>query len=330
MRKIRIAQIGTSKYSHGNEIFGALGANSELFEIVGYALPEEERVKFPDKMKRFEPYREMTVEEILSDPEIEAVAVETEEIYLTKYAQMVADAGKHLHMEKPGSPNLSDFEHLIATLKEKKLAFSTGYMYRFNPKIIEAIEKAKNGELGKIYSVEAHMSCKHTPVVREWLAAFPGGMMFFLGCHLVDLIYRIKGEPNEVIPLNSPTGIDGVSTDTYGMAVFKYDDGVSFAKTCADELGGFLRRQLVISGEKGTIEIKPLEVFGESGQYTVSSENYSLEWAGKWSSSKSEPYHRYEAMMCNFAEIINGKENPYTYDYELSLFKLVMKACGVK
>jgi predicted dehydrogenase len=232
-------------------------------------------------------------------------------------------------MEKPGSPNLSDFERLIATLKEKKLAFSTGYMYRFNPKIIEAIEKAKNGELGKIYSVEAHMSCKHAPVVREWLAAFPGGMMFFLGCHLVDLIYRIKGEPNEVIPLNSPTGIDGVCTDTYGMAVFKYDGGVSFAKTCADEFGGFLRRQLVISGEKGTIEIKPLEVFGESGQYTVSSENYSLEWVGEWSSSKSELYDRYEAMMCNFAEIINGKENPYTYDYELSLFKLIMKACGV-
>ena len=39
-----------------------------------------------------------TVDEILKNPEIEAVAVETEEIYLTKYALMVAEAGKHLHI----------------------------------------------------------------------------------------------------------------------------------------------------------------------------------------------------------------------------------------
>ena len=330
MRKIKIAQIGTSQNSHGTDIWQTLLKRSDLFEVVGYAMPEREKEKFEARIKPFLGYREMTIEEILNDPEIEAVTVETEEIYLTKYAQMVADAGKHLHMEKPGGIDPDAFERLVNTLKEKNLVFSLGYMYRFNPKINEIIKRVKDGEFGKIYSVEAHMSCKHSIDTRTWLSNFPGGMMFFLGCHLVDLIYRIKGEPNDTIPLSTPTGIDGVSTDTYGMAVFKYDDGVSFAKTCADELGGFLRRQLVISGEKGTIEIKPLEAFGKSGQYTVSSENYSLGWAGEWSSSKSEPYDRYEAMMHNFAEMVRGKENPYTYDYELGLYRLIMKACGVK
>ena len=32
--------------------------------------------------------------------------------------------------------------------------------------------------------------------------------------------------------------------------------------------------------------------------------------------------------MLNFAEIVHGKENPYSYDYELALFELVLKACG--
>ena len=102
MEKIRIAQIGTSAYSHGYSIFRTLLAHPELFEVVGYALPENEREKFPAQMPEFSRCREMTVEEILADPTIEAVAVETEEIYLTKYALMVAKAGKHLHMEKPG------------------------------------------------------------------------------------------------------------------------------------------------------------------------------------------------------------------------------------
>ena len=124
MKKIKIAQIGTSKNSHGKPIFRTLTELSDVFEIVGYALPEGEREKFPAQMDVFEGYTEMTVEEILSDPEIEAVAVETEEIYLTKYALMVAKAGKHLHMEKPGGVELSDFRKLISILKEKSLVQS--------------------------------------------------------------------------------------------------------------------------------------------------------------------------------------------------------------
>ena len=328
MKKIRVAQIGTSKNSHGNHIWKSIIKQSDVFEIVGYAFPEDEREKFPDQAKLFEGYREMTVAQILNDPTIEAVTVETEEIYLSKYALMVANAGKHLHMEKPGGVDLAEFTRLIEALKSQKLVFSTGYMYRFNPKIQEALAKIKNGELGEIYSVEAHMDCKHPTEVRQWLQNFPGGMMFFLGCHLLDLIYQIQGEPEEIIPLNCSMGYDGVTANDYGMVVIKYKNGVSFAKTCANETGGFMRRQLVICGEKGTIEIKPLEVLVEGGQYTVMNEAYSTEWHKEWDTSKSEVYDRYDDMMRNFAEMVRGKKNPYSHDYELGLYKLILRSCG--
>ena len=328
MKKIKVAQIGTSKNSHGNLIWESMIKQKDIFDVVGYALPENEREKFPDRAKAFDGYNELTVDEILNNPEIEAVAVETEEIYLTKYALMVANAGKHLHMEKPGGVDLADFEKLVEILKSKNLTFSTGYMYRFNPKIQEALAKVKNGELGEIYSVEAHMDCKHPAEVRQWLQNFPGGMMFFLGCHLIDLIYQIQGEPEEIIPFNCSTGYDEVTANDYGMVVFKYKSGVSFAKTCANENGGFLRRQLVICGTKGTIEIKPLEVLTEGGQYTVMNEAYSTEWHKEWDTTKSEVYDRYDGMMRNFAEMVRGKENPYSYDYELGLYKLILKSCG--
>jgi predicted dehydrogenase len=301
---------------------------ADIFDIVGYALPENEREKFPEHANAFDGYDEMSVDEILNNLEIEAVAVETEEIYLTKYALMVANAGKHLHMEKPGGTALPDFEKLIDILKLKNLTFSTGYMYRFNPKIKEALAKIKNSELGEIYSVEAHMNCKHPSEVRQWLDNFPGGMLFFLGCHLIDLIYQIQGEPLEVLPLSCSSHIDGISTNDYGMVVFKYKNGVSFAKTSAVENGGFLRRQLVICGEKGTIEIKPLEVSANGGLYTVMNEIHSTDWHKAWDSTKTDVYDRYDDMMRNFAEMIRGKENPYSYDYELNLYRLILKACG--
>lgn len=328
MKKIKIAQIGTSKNSHGNAVWNSMLKQSDIFDVVGYAFPENEREKFPDHAKSFDRYREMSVEEILNDPQIEAVAVETEEIYLTKYARMVADAGKHLHMEKPGGIDFSEFTKLIDILKDKKMVFSTGYMYRFNPRIREAIAKVKSGELGQIYAVEAHMSIKHSTEVRKWLNAFPGGMLFYLGCHLIDLVYQLQGEPMEVLPLSCSTGIDGISSPDYGMAVFRYPNGLSYVKTSANERGGFMRRQLVICGEKGTIEIKPLEVLLPNGQYTVSAEAYSEDWFQAWTVSQTEVYDRYDGMMRNFAEMIRGKSNPYSYDYELSLYRLILRSCG--
>ena len=328
MKRIKIAQIGTSRNSHGNPIWGSLLKQSELFDVVGYAFPESEREKFPEQAKAFDSYREMTVEEILNDPNIEAVAVETEEKYLTKYALMAASAGKHVHMEKPGGASLSEFEALIDTLKSKGLVFSTGYMYRFNPAVKKAIEAVKTGKLGKIISVEAQMSCTHSREVREWLSEFPGGMLFFLGCHLIDLVYQLQGEPKEVLPLSCSTGIDGIKSCDYGMAVFKYPNGVSFVKTADVERGGFTRRQLVITGELGTIEIKPLEICAEGGQYTVYNEYYGTDWYKPREEKKTELYDRYDGMLKSFAETVMGKTAQYSYDYELGLYRLILKACG--
>ena len=42
------------------------------------------------------------------------------------------------------------------------------------------------------------MSCDHPLEKRKWLSSFQGGMSFFLGCHLTDLIYTLQGTPEEV------------------------------------------------------------------------------------------------------------------------------------
>ena len=330
MRRVKIAQIGTSSNSHGNNIFEALKQNDDLFEIVGYVFPENEREKFPERMPAFEGYRELTLEEVLNTPEIEAVAVETEEIYLSKYALMVAKSKKHIHMEKPGGLVLSDFEKLIDTVKKNKTVFHTGYMYRYNPYVIELKNQIKNGELGDIISIEAQMSAANPKNVREWLGTFKGGMMFYLGCHLIDLIISIQGKPKNIIPLNKRTGADGVCAEDFGMAVLEYENGVSFAKTSALEIGGFERRQLVVTGTKKTVELRPLEWFLKSGlQYTTRHSYESADWLTRSEKQESEHFHRYNAMMRAFGEMVIGeKENPFGYDYELELYKTVLMACN--
>jgi len=331
MRKIKIAQIGINTYSHSNEIFGSLKKQSDIFEIVGYVFPEKERERIPHKAKALEEYKELTLEDVLNNPEIEAVTIETDEIYLSKYALMAAKAGKHIHMEKPGGICLSDFEELISVMKNTSKVFHTGYMYRYNPYINDTITKAKNGELGEIISVEAQMNCTLPKQTRQWLLDLPGGMMFYLGCHLVDLILQIKGKPERIIPFNKCSGVEGVTAEDFGMAVFEYKNGVSFAKTTSVELGGFERRQLVVNGTKATVELNPLEWYIPDTQnlQTKRTIRTSLNWHTIGEKGISEPIDRYDTMMKSFAEYISGeKSNPYSLDYELELYKTILKCCG--
>ena len=331
MRKIKIAQIGTSTNSHGNDIFNTLKRNNDIFEIVGFALPENEREKFPKRMQDFEGYKELTLEEILNDPEIEAVTVETEETYLTKYALMAAEHKKNIHMEKPGGLSLVEFEKLIETVRRNKTVFHTGYMYRYNPYIMELKEQIKNGELGDIISIEVQMSCIHPKEVRQWLSSFKGGMMFFLGCHIIDLIYSIQGLPKKIIPLNKCSGVDGVTGEDLGMVVFEYEKGVSFAKTSAVEIGGFERRKLVVSGTKKTVELNPIESWQKNGKLiTGRFEFKDTDWTSITNREISPIYDRYDNMMRSFAEMVVGeKKNMYSYDYELKLYKLILQSCGI-
>ena len=330
MKPIKIALIGVNENSHYHQVLSRICQLTELFEVVGIAFPENEKERLPKNCARYAHLPELTVEKIMNDPTIEAVAVETDEIYCTKYALLAAKAGKHVHMEKPGGRELADFEELIATVKEKNLIFCPGYMYRWNPYIMELMEAIERGDLGEIISVEAQMSRTDTVEDRHWMGQFPGGMLFFLGCHLLDLIYRIQGQPKNVIPLSRSTGLDGVASEDFGMAVLEYEHGVSFARVVATELGGHRRRQLVVTGSKATWELMPLETGPEAAMVTGRTIYTERKWGHPGEKSTCEPFDRYIDMLTNFAQSVRGeKENPYSPDYELEVYKLLLRCCGV-
>ena len=330
MKKLRIAQIGTSLYSHGEGIFKTILRFPEIFEVVGYALPEKEREKFPERMAAFADFPELTVDEILSDPTIDAVFVETEEIYLTKYAQMVADSGKHIHMEKPGSQDLAAFEKLIQTVKEKNLVFHIGYMYRYNPMVRELMEQIEKGELGQIVCVEAQMSGNQEPELRQWLPTFRGGQMFYLGCHIIDLAFRILGQPTQVLPLNFATCVDGIDGEDFCMAVLRYPQAIATVRSDGIQHGGYLRRELVVTGSKKTVELRPIEMRCPGGQQATLTEYDAEDWFEPGKSRTTDRYLRYGTMLQSFAAMVRGEQqNPYTPDYELALFKLILQCCGM-
>lgn len=337
-RRIRIGHIGTA-HDHSADFFECVRRHPELFEIVGVVEPDENRRKIAQEQGKFKSATWMTEEELVQ-ANVDAVLVETFELDLVPTAIRWAQRGVHLHIDKPAGDSLEEFGKLLAIAKEKSLVVQMGYMYRCNKGVQYALELARSGELGEIYQVEAVMNTCHPLEKREWLKGLPAGDMFFLGCHMVDLVYLFQGMPKRVIPFNGSTGFDGVDCVDFGMALFEYERGVSTVQATSVEVNGYGRRRLAVYGSKGTIEIKPLEC--PNGKDEFAGGGYDASPVALSLLSNSQAYRncsqeivlppqggRYDEMMKDFYDYVTGeKANPYTYDHEYQVEKLVLAACG--
>lgn len=340
MKKLRVVQIGT-EHDHASDTLRSLLRLSDRFEVVGYVMPEDDTsCVYEKKAKYYRSIPRLTLEQALSDRSVDAATVETSDRLLTRYAQLALDAGLHVEMDKPGGTDQAEFERMVDTAGEKGLALQLGYMYRFNPAILELYDRVARGELGEILYVNAEMNCWHPAAKREWLRDYPGGMMYYLGCHLIDLIYRLQGEPLEVVPMHASSDLDGVRSCDVAFTVLRYPHGASFARATAVECGGFDRRQIVVVGSKGTVEIRPTESVCPPEERPADHPECDLrtdlricrdtaDWHAPCRTRTVGPYNRYDAMLCSFAAIARGeKANPYTPEYEKNLHRLVLAAGG--
>lgn len=327
MEKIKIGQIGIG-HNHGHSKMLAARKFPELFEVIGYA---EENPRWLEKrgdMKGYLDLPRLTVEQILQ--QCDAVLIESDVWDLTKYAKMCVDAGKHIHMDKPASGTLEEFKAVLDTAREKNLVVQLGYMYRYNPAVQECFRRIQNGDLGEIYSINAEMSTWHPEDSKKWLTNFGGGIMYILGSHLVDLIVYMLGEPKKITSYLKHTQLHGIDFADNNLAVLEYDKALARIFVSSVEVNGFGRRQLMVSGSKATVNICPLE-------RPITMTYSDLEIADKTYEDRKVVMQyedntatgRYDEMMQDFYAYIRGeKENPFTYDHDYMVQKVLSQIVG--
>ena len=325
MKKIRVVHYGIG-HDHSGQTLRCVRKYPDVFELVGVCEPNQEIFQKISGEKDYIGVNWLTEEEMFALKDIDAAIVEAYDLDLVPYAQKCADKGWHVHMDKSAGTDIEAYAKLLRTLRDKNLVFQIGYMYRYNPAVQYALQAVKDGKLGEVYNVDAIMNTRHDAEKREWMSALPGGDMLYLGCHMVDLVYMFMGVPDEMVRLTAHTKADGVDFDDNCFVAMKYPKGTSTARASAMEVNGFARRQAVICGERGTIEICPLEPATARECYLE--QHYSY---GDRSSQVELPVSagRYDEMMLDFAAFVCGeKQNPFALEYEYQLHKLVLTACG--
>lgn len=330
MDRIRVGHIGTH-HDHSTGKMDCVRKFPDVFEVVGIV---EEDLDWKYRIQDLPSYRDIPfmTEEELFNRGVDCVLVEGFEYDLPRVAKRCVENGAAVHIDKPAGRDLRAFEDTLRIAKKKNLPVQMAYMYRYNPAVRDCLKRVRNGELGDILNVTAIMNTGHSSAKRQWLAQFDqGGIMFFLGCHMVDLVHQVQGVPDSITPFLRSSGLDGTTAVDQATAIFSYPAGTSIVQANACEINGYGRRQLVVCGSRGTYEIRPLES-PIRVMYTDRSFANCFEDRHTVPEIPTVPKDaRYDEMMMDFAAMIRGeKENPFSYEYELINQRMILAACGEK
>ena len=319
---IRIGQIGVG-HAHADKL--AVYRQSPDYEVVGVVEPDPAAREFAMRKPAFAELPWLTQEQLLNTPGLQAVLVETEVRQSLDAAEAAIAAGMHVHLDKPAGESLSQFTRLLAEADQQGLMVQLGYMYRYNPAVLLLRELLERGWLGEVFEVHAVMSKVVPPAARRELAAYPGGIMFELGCHVLDLVIGVLGKPQEVrgVSRDVVTGNDTLHDNM--LAVLTYPQAIATVKSTAVEVDGFARRHLVVCGTGGTFHIQPLDnpaarlaLAEPRGDYQAGNQDISF-----------PKFTRYVADAADMAQVIRGeKPDDFPSSHEAVVQETLLAACG--
>ena len=328
MKPVKIAQIGIG-HNHADATMATLRRFPQFFEVVGVA--EDDPAWFARRraLPCYEGLAFQSEAELLATPGLEAVCIEKDVPDGLATALRCARLGLHVHMDKPGGEDYAGFRELVETQRRAGKVFQMAYMYRYNPAIRRCLDMARSGELGDIFEIDCQMSTTHSADYRRWLANFKGGDMYIFGSHLIDLVVWMMGEPDKVVPLNMNSFPEEARCIDNGLAVLQYPRATCTVRTTSLEANGYHRRQLVVCGTRGTVEIKPMENPTKmSVAWRESSGGAGAPDSREWI-DVPDFGGRYDAQLIDFAHVVRGETaNPFGYDHELAVERTLLRACG--
>lgn len=320
---VKVGQIGTG-HAHASKL--SVYRESPDYEVVGLVEPDARRRAQLQSSAVYRDVPVMTEEQLLNVPGLQVVLVETEVRHLLSTASRCIAAGKHIHLDKPAGESLPRFRQLVERAKAGQLMIQLGYMYRYNPGVLLLHQFLKEGWLGDIFEIHAVMSKVIAPATRQQLAAYPGGVMFELGCHLIDLVVGLAGCPQAVRPFSATVHSQQDQLQDNMLAVFEYPSCLATVKSSAVEVEGFARRHLAVCGTEGTFHMQPLD----RPAVRVAFAEPHADFQRRYQDIELPAYPRYVADAADMARVLRGeKSDDFGYEHDLTVQTAVLQASGL-
>ena len=116
------------------------------------------------------------------------------------YVEQAVAHARALLIEKPAAPSLEAMERLVRQVKEKGVHAQVGYMYHYSPAITHSRDILASGVLGPLTLARFHAAAPVGCGAEIWqsLPEDMGGAFFTDGCHMLDHVIHLLGEPASV------------------------------------------------------------------------------------------------------------------------------------
>lgn len=201
--------------------------------------------------KRYRDYNDM-----LADPEIDAVSICTMWDQHTEPAIAALKAGKHVFLEKPIASTVEDANRIVAASKGAKGILFIGHIVRFNPRYRAAKQAIDAGRIGKIVAMSSrrNIPAAWTPTILNKIGPIVGDAI-----HDTDIMLWLTGD-RIVSAYAQTTDVRGLKNPDIGQTMYRFAGGATATLEtvwCMPEKTPFdIDERMSIIGTEGIIHIQ--------------------------------------------------------------------------
>ena len=190
-----------------------------------------------------------TYEELLEDPEIEAVYIPLPNTMHCEWSVRALEAGKHVLCEKPLSRHPDEVAEAFDAADRADRFLTEAFMYRHNPQTLRLRELVADGAIGELRLIRSTFSYGLYDESNIRLRTdVQGGALMDVGCYNVSGSRLLGGEPQHVYgeAWFGPSGTDWVTT-----GILRFPGDVIATFDCGTALPG--RDELEAVGSEGSL-----------------------------------------------------------------------------
>ena len=190
-----------------------------------------------------------TYEELLADPDVEAVYIPLPNTMHSEWSIKAMEAGKHVLCEKPFSRHIGDVERAFDAADATGMHLSEAFMYRHHPQTARLAELVASGAIGELRVIRSVFSYSLYDADNIRLRTdVEGGSLMDVGCYCISGARLLGGEPESVV---GAAHIGSSGTDWVFAGMMRFPGDVVALFDCGTSLPN--RDELEAIGTEGSL-----------------------------------------------------------------------------
>lgn len=191
-------------------------------------------------------------QEVLDDPEIDAIYIGLPNHLHKEWMIRCAQAGKHILCEKPLTTSLAEAQEALAEVHAAGVFCMEALMYRCHPLIAKLSEVIKQNTIGDI----KHINAVYTANIAHLANPIAGGSILNLGCYPVSLVRMLVGlhlgnNFAEPVEMKAMGRLNSNNRDNQASVLLKFENNIMASVSTADDME--MNYQFEIYGSKGRL-----------------------------------------------------------------------------